>query len=192
MVAKVKVITPDNLGKTIQRGVVEPDKWDVKHDTTQFELKDGALHLKDAVLQPLKDADVVSGVLQGSDLVLTKVDGSRITVPLASLVPAAKADQFLKEVTYDSGAKKLKFKVGNDTDSNTTDLEVNVADLLPVVVGNGLSGDGTSGNPLTLKVKSGEPFTVTSTGLAVDKNSDNLIELTDGTGDVSLGLIFKK
>ena len=191
MATKMKVITPDNLGKTIVLGALDPKKWDVKYDPDHFEFVEGkGFHLKDSVLQPLKDAGIESGTLNGSTLELTKADGNKINIPLANLVPAAKADKFLKGVTYNTDTKKLVFTVGNDLDATTETVEVSVADLLPVTVGNGLEGDGTTANPIRLKTPTNGVLKATTDGLAFD--TDKLIELVDGTGDVSLGYILPK
>lgn len=191
MTNKIKVIIPDNLGKTIVKDSLETGKWDVKYDTEHFEFKDGAgLHLKDSVLKPLKDADITSGALVGANLELTKVDGSKVTIPMSTLIPAAKADKFLKGVSYNKASKKLVFTVGNDLDANVETFDVSVSDLLPVVTGNGLEGDGTAANPVKLKVGAGSPLKATTDGLVLD--TDNLIELVDGVGEVSLGYIIKK
>lgn len=191
MATKMKVITPDNLGKTIVQGALDPKKWDVKYDPDHFEFVDGkGIHLKDSVLQPLKDADVASGALVGSNLELTKNDGSKINVPLAGLIPAAKADHFLKAVEYKATEKKIKFTVGNDLNAEESSYEIDVADLLPVVAGNGLQGNGTTASPLSIKTPANSGLKVDANGIAFDK--DNLVELVDGTGDVSLGYIIPK
>lgn len=191
MATKMKVITPDNLGKTIVQGALDPKKWDVKYDPDHFEFVDGkGIHLKDSVLQPLKDADVASGALVGSNLELTKNDGTKINVPMAGLIPAAKADHFLKAVEYKATEKKIKFTVGNDLNAEESSYEIDVADLLPVVAGNGLQGNGTSTSPLSIKTPTNSGLKVDTNGIAFDK--DALIELVDGNGDVSLGYIIPK
>lgn len=191
MATKMKVITPDNLGKTIARGALDSKKWDVKYDPAHFEFVEGkGIHLKDDVLKPLRDAGIEDGNLVGSNLEFTKVDGDKIIIPLANLIPAAKADRFLKGITYDNTNKKLVFTVGNDLDDTTTTAEVSVADLLPVVVGHGLEGDGTTANPIKLKTPANGVFKATAAGLGFD--TDKLVELTDGTGEESLGYIIPK
>lgn len=191
MTTKINVITPSNLGKTIERGALDANKWDVKFDAEHFEFVEGkGLHLKDSVLQPLKDADVASGALVGSNLELTKNNGSKINVPLSGLIPAAKADHFLKAVEYKAAEKKIKFTVGNDLNAEESSYEIDVADLLPVVAGNGLQGNGTSASPLSIKTPANSGLKVDANGIAFDK--DALIELVDGTGEVSLGYIIPK
>ena len=178
--AKINVITPNNLGKTVQHGTLDPKKWDVKFDPTHFEFVEGkGLHLKDSVLQPLKDADIVSGSIIGSNLELNKVDGNKVLIPVGNLVPAVKADKFLKGVTYNEVSKKLVFTVGNDTDNTTQTYEVSVADLLPIVVGNGLEGNGTTTNPAKVKISSNGGLKVDATGISIDKNQ--LSNYVDGS-----------
>lgn len=178
--AKINVITPNNLGKTVQRGALDPKKWDVKFDPTHFEFVEGkGLHLKDSVLQPLKDADIVSGSIIGSNLELNKVDGNKVLIPVGNLVPAVKADKFLKGVTYNEVSKKLVFTVGNDIDNTTQTYEVSVADLLPIVVGNGLEGNGTTTNPAKVKISANGGLKVDATGISIDKNQ--LSNYVDGS-----------
>nr|DAN52843.1 MAG TPA: hypothetical protein [Caudoviricetes sp.] len=179
MTTRVKVITPDNLGKTIVFGVLDPKKLDVIYDQDHFELVEGkGIRLKDSVLKPLKDADIASGDLVGSNLELAKVDGTKIIIPLSNLVPAAKADKFLKGVSYNADTKKLVFSIGNDVDTTTETTEVSVADLLPVVTGNGLQGDGTTANPISIKTPANSGLKVDTNGIAFDKGV--LAELVDG------------
>lgn len=179
MTTRVKVITPDNLGKTIVFGVLDPKKLDVIYDPDHFEFVEGkGIHLKDSVLKPLKDADIASGDLVGSNLELAKVDGTKIIIPLSNLVPAAKADKFLKGVSYNADTKKLVFSIGNDVDTTTETTEVSVADLLPVVTGNGLQGDGTTANPISIKTPANSGLKVDTNGIAFDKGV--LAELVDG------------
>lgn len=178
--AKINVITPNNLGKTVQRGALDPKKWDVKFDPTHFEFIEGkGLHLKDSILKPLKDADIVSGNIIGSNLELNKIDGNKVLIPVGNLVPTVKADKFLKGVTYNESSKKLIFTVGNDTDNTTQTYEVSVADLLPIVVGNGLEGNGTTTNPAKVKVSSNGGLKVDATGISIDKNQ--LSNYVDGS-----------
>ena len=173
LVRRVQQAIADKFGHTIELGAIDPDKWDVKFDQAHFEAIPGiGLHLKDSVLQPLKNADIMSGVLAGSNLELVKVDGSRVTIPLGALVPAAKADHFLKAVTYDQIEKKLKFTVGNDLDPTENSYEVEIADLIPVVSARGLQGNGTVRSPLVVKTQPNSGLRVDGTGVAV---------LVDGT-----------
>lgn len=189
--AQMKVITPSNLGNTIvKNGNNEANKWDVKLDPEHFEfVQDKGIHLKDSVLQPLKDAGIKSFALQGSTLKLTKNNDTVITVDLSGLVPAAKADKFLKSVSYDNSSQKLKFNVGGTTGQDT-EVEVSVSDLIPVTVGNGLEGNGTATNPVKLKLPANGVLKAETDGLKFD--TTKLHELTDGTGTTVLGYIIPK
>lgn len=91
--------------------------------------------------------------LNGSTLRFTDTAGATHDVSLASLIPASKADRFLSNVQYDNKAKKLTFTTSATGEADTT-FEVNVSDLLPVVAGAGLQGDGTAASPLRLNVAS--------------------------------------
>lgn len=189
--AKFNVIVPSNLGKTIALGKLDPKKWDIAYDENHFEFVEGAgLKLKDSVLKPLRDAGIVSGAVEGTQLILNKADGNKISIPVGSIIPAAKADKFLKAVSYNTSTQKLVFTVGNDLDAVTESVEVSVADLIPVTTGFGLEGKGTTAEPVKVKVGEGSPLKATADGLVLD--TDNLVELVDGTGDVSLGYIIKK
>lgn len=89
--------------------------------------------------------------LNGSTLRFTDTAGATHDVNLASLIPASKADRFLSNVQYDNKAKKLTFTTSATGEADTT-FEVNVSDLLPVVAGSGLQGDGTAASPLRVDV----------------------------------------
>lgn len=189
--AIIKVITPSNLGKTIQLGALEANKWDVKLHAAHLENKPTGIGLTDAIINELKGAGLKNAELVGTELKLTKGDDTEVKVDLASLIPAAKADHFLKAVTYEATTKELVFTVGAaDTEEGQTVSRVNISDLVPVTVGNGLEGNGTAASPVKVKVGTGSPLKSTANGLVLD--TDNLVELTDGTGEVSLGYLIKK
>lgn len=129
-----------------------------------------------------------SAVLEGSTLNITTLDDAVIAVPLAGLIPAAKADKFLKTVSYSSGTKELVFTVGNDLNATTEEVKVSVADFLPVVAGNGLQGNGTTESPLSIKVDPAGSNALTSTanGLKLDANALKpiaTVELVDVFGE---------
>lgn len=94
----------------------------------------------------------VSGVaLAGTTLRLTLADGTTKEANLAGLIPAQKADHFLKKV--EKVGSNLRFTVGaqGTTDGETT-VEIPVADLVPVSSDNvTLEGNGTAANPLKIK-----------------------------------------
>lgn len=187
--AIIKVITPSNLGKTIQLGALESNKWDVKLKPTHLENTELGIGLVDSLISDLK-AGIKNAELVGTELKLTKQDDSELKVDLASLIPAAKADHFLKSVTYESATKELVFTVGAEgTEEGQTVSRVNVSDLVPVTVGNGLEGNGTAESPLKVKLATG-PLKTSEEGLGF--NLEALAELVDGTGEVSLGYIMPK
>ena len=188
--AIIKVITPSNLGKTIQLGALESNKWDVKLKPTHLENTELGIGLVDSLISDLKAAGLKNAELVGTELKLTKQDDSELKVDLASLIPAAKADHFLKSVTYESATKELVFTVGAEgTEEGQTVSRVNVSDLVPVTVGNGLEGNGTAESPLKVKLATG-PLKTSEEGLGF--NVESLAELVDGTGEVSLGYIMPK
>ena len=118
--------------------------------------------------------------LNGSTLRFTDTAGATHDVSLASLIPASKADRFLSNVQYDNKAKKLTFTTSATGEADTT-FEVNVSDLLPVVAGAGLQGDGTAASPLRLDTANlaGQGLTATGSTLNVDYDPATM-ELKNG------------
>lgn len=118
--------------------------------------------------------------LNGSTLRFTDTAGANHDVNLASLIPASKADRFLSNVQYDTNAKKLKFTTSATGEADST-FEVNIADLLPVAVGDGLSGDGTAANPLRVDATdlNGAGLKAVDNNLAVDYDPATM-ELKNG------------
>lgn len=114
---------------------------------------------------------VKNATLQGSTLKLELQDGSFKDVPLAGLIPAAKADKVLKSVRYASDTKEMVFTIGNDLDGNTEEVKVSVADFLPVVVkaNSGLEGTGITGSELAIKVDPVGALKLGAAGIAIDK-----------------------
>jgi len=118
--------------------------------------------------------------LNGSTLRFTDTAGAIHDVNLASLIPASKADRFLSNVQYDTKAKKLTFTTSATGEADST-FEVNIADLLPVAVGNGLRGDGTAANPLRVDATdlNGAGLKAVGNSLAVDYDPATM-ELKNG------------
>lgn len=83
------------------------------------------------------------------------------------MLPAVVAELFLKQVQRQDN--KLVFVVGErDTATSDTTLEVDVADLLPVVSDNvTMTGTGVSGNPLKVNVSG-------ASGNLLESRSDGL------------------
>lgn len=74
-------------------------------------------------------------------------------------------DRLLERVEYDDNTHNLLFYVGETgKDGDETILRVFIGDLLPVTVGNGLQGRGTTTNPVSLKI---DPA---STGVTVSRD----------------------
>lgn len=191
------VVAPSNMGKTLVLGAIEADKYDVKLETTQFTVaEDGTVKLHDDVVADLSKY-IASGAVNGSNLELTREDGSKVTIDVSTLVPMVKADRFLKEVTYNAADKKLVFTVasfdGTEESDTPTVLEVAVGDLLPVVAGDGLEGDGTTANPLKIKTSTdnANPIVVDENGVTLDQTKLKAfaketrdVELQDVAGNV--------
>lgn len=187
--SKTNIITPNNLGKTIKYEALASKKWDVLIDGDQFELSVNGIYLKDSVLKPLKDNDITEATVQGTTLKLKKVNGEFIEISLVDLVPAQAKDLYLQNVSYQANQKQLVFTVGDgvNPDNNLT-YNVDVRDLLPVVSGNGLKGNGTSNDPLRIKTPEGSNLSVTENGIEFDKTG--FIELVDAFDDVHLSWFF--
>lgn len=167
------VITPVNIGKTIKLGAIEQNKFDVQLKATDFEVEEnGAIKLADAVRADLNKY-LKSGAVNGGDMLLTLNDDSTVTIDVSSLVPHVKKDRFLKTVTYNQTDKKLVFTVGSTEEGEAKDatLEVAVSDLLPVVAGNGLEGNGTAASPLKVKTSADaeNPIVVDANGVTLDQ-----------------------
>jgi len=88
----------------------------------------------------LANADIASGVLTGNNLVLTKVGGGTITID----VTAAVADLRVTSGVYNAATKALDFTL-----SDSSKISVPVSALLPVTVGNSITGDGAT-TPLSV------------------------------------------
>lgn len=105
--------------------------------------------------------------LNGSTLRFTDTAGATHDVNLASLIPASKADRFLSKVQYDNATKTLAFTTSATGEADTT-FDVNVSDLLPVVAGTGLQGDGTEANPLSVKLATDSGLVQDDAGLRLE------------------------
>lgn len=109
----------------------------------------------------------VTGVrLTGSNLVVSLQDGTNHTAQLSSLVPASKADIFLKSVARDG--ENLVFTTGaaGVTNADQT-ITVAIGDLLKTKAGDGLQGEGTTASPMSVKLTSDSGLQALATGLAL-------------------------
>lgn len=104
-------------------------KLDVKHDSTLFINGSNQLGLNPTVLEELEDR-------------------------LQAIAEEVKSqDKLLEKVEYKQDTKELWFYVGSPRrDGDETILKVNVADLLPVISAQGITGSGTQNNPLKVKI----------------------------------------
>lgn len=135
MATDFRVVIPSDMGDTIKLGVKVPNKYDV--DVSLLDLPAGLTGLS----------------LQGTVLTATTSDGPQ-TVDLAPMLPTVVAEVFLKDVQRQDN--KIVFTVGEKGNTtNDTTLEVDVADLLPVVADNiTITGTGVSANPLKVQISS--------------------------------------
>lgn len=185
--ANSNIITPSNLGETIVKDSLDKNKWDVVIDPKYFTVTDNGIVLADAVLKPLKDKTIVSGIIANNNVLeLNHTDGSKLNINLSAFVPTSVADNYLKRVEYDNTTKELIFTVGSDTKTIGT-YRVNVADLVTVASGDGLEGNGTTADPVRIKTAS-DKIIVTAEGVSLDLTGT--IELVDAFDDVHLGWFF--
>ena len=183
---KLNVMAPRNMGQTIRFGWLEEDLWDVKFDESQFSVNSGAgITLKSTVLKPLKDLDIVAGAINSTNLELERVDGTKLQIELASLIPQSKQDVYLKEVSYNNQTKEIQFLVGTKSKTLHT-YTVGVNALIPIIAGNGLEGDGTSEHPLKVKLPENSKLQSDTSGV----DFAGTIYLVDAFYDVHFGWFF--
>ena len=183
---KLNVMAPRNMGKTIRFGWLENDLWDVKFDESQFSVVSGTgITLKPTVLESLKQLDIASGLVTGTNLELVRVNGTKVQIALASLIPQSKQDVYLKEVSYNNQTKEIQFLVGTKSKTLHT-YTVGVNALIPIIAGNGLEGDGATENPLKVKLPENSKLQSGTTGV----DFAGTIELVDAFDDVHLGWFF--
>lgn len=65
MATEKRVVIPDDMGKTIELGHKEPDKWNVKHDGTLQTLADGSLSVVPAGCTHITDLNTLAGLPSG-------------------------------------------------------------------------------------------------------------------------------
>ena len=152
MANDIRVVVPSDIGNTIKLGAKEANKYDV--DVSTLELPE----------------QVMGVTLQGTTLTVKTVGGDK-TVDLSPMLPQVVLDTVLKKVVKQGN--KLVFTVGNkdNEDANTT-LDVDVADLLPVVADEqSITGNGIEANKLAVKLAAGEDNLITKSaaGITVDK-----------------------
>ncbi|CAE6958755.1 hypothetical protein [Paraburkholderia domus] len=101
----------------------------------------------------------------------------QVDAEITAAVGSIPADKFLQDVQYDPNTHTITFKVADGGDTFT----VNLSDLLPIVVGQGLTGNGTAGTPAAVKVANGGGLSVSSQGVAARLSSDSGNTLTIGS-----------
>lgn len=183
--SELRIVTPEDIGNTIVMG--SDNKYNVAVD--QLQLPDNITGLN----------------LEGSTLKITTKTGEH-SQDLSGILPAITADVFLKNVTRQDN--NLVFTVGNKNNTNDDNtFTIDVSDLLPVKVNNSLTGNGTTGSPLGVKIAPDlamrgdqEPLTnllkQTEGGLAVttqdinEKFFGDTVQVYNASGERVLGVIF--
>lgn len=98
---------------------------------------------------------------------------------ITAAVGGIAVDAFLTVVNYDPTTHTMTFMVGDGTVEYTVDL----SDLLPVVIGqtSGLTGDGTVGAPLAVKIKADSGLALDAYGLSFSPSATNAPAMTTGS-----------
>ena len=182
--SELRIVTPEDIGNTIVMG--SDNKYNVAVD--QLQLPDNITRLS----------------LEGSTLKITTKTGEH-SQDLSGILPAITADVFLKNVTRQDN--NLVFTVGNKNNTNDDNtFTIDVSDLLPVKVAPTLTGNGTTGSPLGVKIAPHvepsayqEPLTnllkQTEDGLAVttqdieEKFFSDKVEVYNASGERLLGFM---
>ncbi len=117
----------------------------------------------------------------GTVFVFTDTDGKQYHFDLADIIPKSKADRFLSDVQYDAETKQLTFTTSAEGEENKQ-FTVNVADLLPVAVDDGLRGNGTTASPLKVNAEDlkGDGIKVEDNNFAVDYDPETMELTADG------------
>lgn len=117
----------------------------------------------------------------GTVFVFTDTDGKQYHFDLADIIPKSKADRFLSDVQYDTATKQLTFTTSAEGEENKQ-FTVNVADLLPVAVDDGLRGNGTTASPLKVNAEDlkGDGIKVEDNNFAVDYDPETMELTADG------------
>lgn len=149
--------------------------------TLTFTDTNGGQHTVELDATPEVPVAYKGAMLNGSTLRFTDTAGATHDVDLASLIPASKADRFLSNVQYDPAAKKLTFTTSATGEADST-FEVNIADLLPVTVGDGLTGNGTVSSPVKVNADAlkGSGIKVVDNKFTVDYDTTTMEMTEDG------------
>ena len=149
--------------------------------TLTFTDTNGGQHTVELEAAPEVPVAYKDARLAGSTLTFTDTAGNMHDVDLSNLVPADKADRFLSNVQYDPAAKKLTFTTSATGEADST-FEVNIADLLPVTVGDGLTGNGTASSPVKVNADAlkGSGIKVVDNKFTVDYDTTTMEMTEDG------------
>jgi hypothetical protein len=149
--------------------------------TLTFTDTNGGQHTVELEAAPEVPVAYKDARLAGSILTFTDTAGNTHDVDLSNLVPAGKADRFLSNVQYDPAAKKLTFTTSATGEADST-FEVNIADLLPVTVGDGLTGNGTASSPVKVNAEAlkGSGIKVVDNKFTVDYDTTTMEMTEDG------------
>lgn len=149
--------------------------------TLTFTDTNGGQHTVELEAAPEVPVAYKGAMLNGSTLRFTDTTGATHDVDLSNLVPAGKADRFLSNVQYDPAAKKLTFTTSATGEADST-FEVNIADLLPVTVGDGLTGNGTASSPVKVNAAAlkGNGIKVVDNKFTVDYDTTTMEMTEDG------------
>lgn len=174
--SQIKLVTPNNLGKTIKAGALEPNKYDVVLNTEQLQASEtGAIGLKPEFVSTLKGKGVQAFVKDRTTVRLTLEDSTNFEVDLADLIPEAKADHLLKAVAKSEDGTKLVFTVGaKDSEEGQTTVELPLSEIFQNANGgDGLEGNGSAANPYKIKFASGNSTALTAgaEGLKLDETT---------------------
>lgn len=117
----------------------------------------------------------------GTVFVFTDTDGKQYHFDLADIIPKSKVDRFLSDVQYDTETKQLTFTTSAEGEADKQ-FSVNVADLLPVAVDDGLRGNGTTADPLKVNAEDlkGAGLKVEDNNFAVDFDPETMELTADG------------
>ncbi|MBS9779187.1 MAG: hypothetical protein KGV51_01035 [Moraxellaceae bacterium] len=178
------IVIPQNLGKTIKMNAIDTDKYDVNlgsdfvvnNETGAISLADNAEnHLTGGRLKP--NTTIVE---------LTMKSGSKFNIDIGDIIPNHVADIFLSNVALNGSNLQLTVANGNGEGQDKV-ISVDVSDLIPVTTQGSIQGDGTTENPIKIKIKT--PILLdTPEGLCIDKSK--LVKLVDTTGKVELGYLL--
>ena len=153
----------------------------------QIQLLDGS----GTVISSVADCCLNGATLNGNNLELTTSDGDTYTVDLTAL----QADLRLTSGTYNAATDAIDLTVSDGAGGSVSTISIPVGSLVPVATDSSISGDGTTGNPLSVNftnlsaTQTQDLCNVVETscdvgvGLQINGTTGN-VELVDGAGDV--------